>query len=133
MCQNHIFKVPAGVPTMAHGAQRCLCSAGTQVPSQAWHSGLKIWCSHNHSTGHNWDSDLIPSLGTPYTVGLPKKKKKENKHNKNPHIVHFSVSEKFFFYVHKNLHTNMVPLTATHNPTFQNSVSSCDPMLPESP
>lgn len=43
------------------------------VPAQ--HSGLGTW--HCHSCGLSGDcgSDLIPSLGTPYTTGQPKKKK----------------------------------------------------------
>ena len=45
-----------------------LGSTGTQVQSQAWHSGLRIQCC----SGRNCGSDLFPGLGTPYVA---KKKK----------------------------------------------------------
>ena len=56
---------------MAHQDQHHLGSAGTQVQSLAQHSGLRIWCCHSCSLGHNCSSYLIPGQGT------PKKKKDE--------------------------------------------------------
>ena len=48
-----------------------------QVQSLAQHSGLRIWCCHNHSCslGRNHSLDLIPGPGTPYAVGQSGKKK----------------------------------------------------------
>ena len=56
-----------------------LGSAGTQVQSQAQHSGLCIWHCRSCGLGHNCSSDLIPGPETPYSEGQPKKKKKEEK------------------------------------------------------
>ena len=58
-----------------------LGNGGMQVPSPARHSELgsllpQIWAGHNCSSG------LIPSPGTPYAEGQPKKKKKKKKKEK---------------------------------------------------
>ena len=53
-----------------------LWSTRTQVPSLAWHSGLRIWCYHSYGVGCNCGLDPIPGLRTPLAVGQPKKKKK---------------------------------------------------------
>lgn len=55
---------------------RRLGSDGGQVWSPAQHNGLSIQSCHSCSLDHNFGSDLIPGLGTPYASGLPKKKKK---------------------------------------------------------
>jgi len=53
--------------------QRCLCSSRTQAQFLTQCSG--IWHSHSCNIGHDWGSDLIPGLGTPYASGQPKKRK----------------------------------------------------------
>ena len=52
-----------------------LGSTRTQVQSLVWHSGLRIWHCCTCGLGHNFGSDLIPGLGTPYASGQPKKRK----------------------------------------------------------
>ena len=47
------------------------------IPAQ--HSGFRIWCCRSCGLGCNCGSDLVPGLGTPYSVGQPKKKKKKKK------------------------------------------------------
>ena len=47
-----------------------------QVRSPAQHNGLRIQHCHSCDLGHNCGLDLIPSPGTPYATGWPKKKKK---------------------------------------------------------
>jgi len=42
---------------------------------------VKDWHCRSCDLGHNYGSDLMPGLGTPYAVGRPKKKK--NKSNKS--------------------------------------------------
>ena len=64
---------------MAQRDQQHLCSTGTQVPSQAWHSELRIQHCHSCSVGCNCSSDLIPVSSTLYVTGWPKKKKKKKK------------------------------------------------------
>ena len=59
--------------------QQHLWSAGMQVRSPAWHSGLRIPHCHRYGLDHNCSSDLIPGLGTPYAMGWPKKEKVINK------------------------------------------------------
>ena len=54
-----------------------LGSAGTQVQSLAWHSGLRIQRSHSCGLSHNCSSDLIPGPGAPHSLGRPKKEKKK--------------------------------------------------------
>ena len=44
-----------------------------EVWSPAGHSGLRIQLCHNCSIGGHCGLDLIPGLGTPYTVGRSKK------------------------------------------------------------
>ena len=53
---------------------------GALGQAPAWHSGLRIWhwCT-SCSLGSNCGSDLIPGLGTPYSMGQPKKNKREEK------------------------------------------------------
>ena len=46
-------------------------------PWPAQHSELRIWHCCSCSIGCNCSSDLIPSPGTPYAVGQPKKEKKK--------------------------------------------------------
>ena len=56
-----------------------LSAASRQVQSPAWHRGLKdpalpqLWCQATIC-----GLDLIPSWGTPYAEGWPKKKKNNN-------------------------------------------------------
>ena len=70
-----VLKNPVmGAPAVAQGDRQCLGCAGTQVPSPAWHSGLRIQHCHSCSLGHDYGSDLILGLGTPYAMGWPKKK-----------------------------------------------------------
>ena len=52
---------------------------GTQVRYLSWCSGLRLWCCHSCSLGHNHISDLIAGLETPYAVGPPRKKKRGEK------------------------------------------------------
>ena len=49
----------------------------TQVWSLAWHSGLRIQHCCHWDIGCNCSSDLTPGLGTPYTMGPKKKRKKK--------------------------------------------------------
>ena len=65
------------VPTMALRDWWCLGSTGTQVPSLAQHSRLRIQHCRRCGFGHDVGSDLIPGLGTPDVVGWPKKKKEK--------------------------------------------------------
>ena len=64
------------VPSVAQWDQWHLVSTGMQVGSPAQGNGLRIRRCRSCGLGHNCDLDLIPSLGTPYTLGWPKKKKK---------------------------------------------------------
>ena len=67
--------------TMGSG---CFRSAGTQVQSPAWHSGLRVWHCRICGLGGNCGSDPIPGLGTPYVEGwLKKEKKKKKKSQRN--------------------------------------------------
>lgn len=70
-----------GVPTMAQWDWQYLESTETQVPSLAWHRGLRYWCCCS-CIAHNCSLDLISGQGIPYAVGWPKKKKKEKKERK---------------------------------------------------
>ena len=40
--------------------------------------GLRIWCCHRCTIGHNCSLELISGLETPYTTVWPKKKEKKN-------------------------------------------------------
>ena len=72
------FKNPAtGVPSVVQWHLQYLWSAGTQVWSLAWHSGLRIWCCRSCCIDHNCGSDLVPGLETQHSMGWPKKKKKK--------------------------------------------------------
>ena len=53
---------------------QCFGSAGAQVQSLAWHSGLRILCCRNSSL------DLIPGQGTPYAMVRQKSKQNKTKH-----------------------------------------------------
>ena len=64
---------------MAQRDQRRLGSAGTLVCSLAQHSRSTIQCCPSCGLGHNYGSDMIPGLETPYALGWPKKEKKEKK------------------------------------------------------
>ena len=70
-----------GVPPVVQGDWWHLGSAGMQVQSLAWHSGLRIWscCS---SLGRDCGCDLIPGRGTPYAAGMLKKKQNKTEQNK---------------------------------------------------
>ena len=68
-----------GVPTVARRDPHHLGSAGAQVQSLAWLSGLRIQCCCSCGLGCNYSSDLIPGWGTPYAAGRPKKGKKKKK------------------------------------------------------
>ena len=52
-----------------------LGSAGTQVQSPAWDSGLRIWHCCSCGLGRSYSLDLIPGPGIPYAAGGPKEKK----------------------------------------------------------
>ena len=52
------------------------------VGSQAWHSGLRIWCCNSCGMGLSCGWDLIPGPGTPYAAGQAKKKKRKEKKKK---------------------------------------------------
>ena len=54
-----------------------LGSAGTQVWSPAWHSGLRIQSCCHFGLGRNYSSDLIPGLGNSICLGVAKKEKKK--------------------------------------------------------
>ena len=58
--------------------QRSLGSAGMQVRSLAWLSGLRIWHCCTCALSRDCGSDLIPGRGTAYAVGRPKKEKNSN-------------------------------------------------------
>ena len=51
-----------GVPTVAQWDLRHLWRAETQVRPPVWHSGLRVWCGHSCSVGHNCGLDLISGL-----------------------------------------------------------------------
>ena len=55
---------------------------GTQVPSLAPSSGLRIRRCHSCRGGHDCGSDLIPGPGTPCAAGPSKKEKKKKKKKK---------------------------------------------------
>ena len=63
-----------GVPTVVQRDWQHLGSAGMQVRSLAWHSGLRIWRCHSCGLGCDCSSDLIPGLGTPHATSWPKLK-----------------------------------------------------------
>ena len=63
-------KNSTGVPTVAQWERQCLWSTKTQVRSQAWHSGLRLWCFCS------WGLDLTPYLGISICCGVAKKEKK---------------------------------------------------------
>lgn len=67
------------VRTVANGDIRHLGSTGTQVPSQVWCSGLRIWhcsyCSLGCNCGSVDQPDLIPGLELQMPRGGKKKKK----------------------------------------------------------
>ena len=67
-------KIFFGVPSVSQWDQQCLGSAGMQVQSLIWHSGLRIQQCHSCGLGHNCGSDLIPDSGPPYASRQPKKK-----------------------------------------------------------
>ena len=67
------------VPAVVQGDRWCVGRAGMQVLSPVLHSGLRIWHCCSCSLGGDCGSDLIPSRGTPYAMGQPKKKKKKKK------------------------------------------------------
>ena len=62
-----------GAPAVVQQDRRLLGSAGTQVQSPGPARLVKDQCWHSCSL------DLIPGLGTPNTMGQPKKKKKKKK------------------------------------------------------
>ena len=52
------------------------CQGTGSIPSMTqWVKGSGVAIAAG--VGHNWSSDLIPSLGTPYAMGQPKKGKKK--------------------------------------------------------
>ena len=67
------------VPAVAQQDRQHLGSAGTQVPSLAQHSELRIWHFCNCSLGHDCSSNVITSPRNPYAVEWSKKKKQTNK------------------------------------------------------
>ena len=72
------FKNPAtGVPSVVQWHLQYLWSAGTQVWSLAWHSGLRIWCCRSCCIDHNCGSDLVPGLETAFH-GVAKKEEEKS-------------------------------------------------------
>ena len=65
-------KIASGVPAVVPQGWWHLESAGKQVQSPAWHSGLRIQHCRSCGLGHDCSLDLIPGLGTPYASGRPK-------------------------------------------------------------
>ena len=70
-----ILKSAFGVPSVAQWDPRSLGSTVVQAQPLAQHSGLRIQCCCSCGLGRNYGLDLIPSLGTPYAAGQPKRKK----------------------------------------------------------
>ena len=68
-----------GVPAVAQWGWQHLWSAGIEVPFPTWNSGLRKLQCHSCGVGHNYGSDLIPGLGTPYAPVWPKKKKRRER------------------------------------------------------
>ena len=68
-----------GVPAVAQWDRWHLCSARTQVQSPAQHSSLRILHCHSCGVGCRCSWDLICGLGTPSSLGQPKKKKRKKK------------------------------------------------------
>ena len=66
----------SGVPALAQWDWH-LCSTGTQVRSQAQHTGLRIHHCRSCGVGCNCGLDLISGQATPYVVGQPKIKEKK--------------------------------------------------------
>lgn len=63
-----------GVPSVAQGDRSCLGRAGTQVPSPAGHSRLRIQRRRSCGLGCNCLSDLIHGWGIAYGTAAKKKK-----------------------------------------------------------
>ena len=79
MLTHIMFPVKKNFESSHYGAtrnQRPQWNAGMEVQSLAWHGGLKTQCCCSCSIGHNYGSDLIFGLGTPYAKRQPKKNKK---------------------------------------------------------
>ena len=77
-----IRKIFPGVPTVAQLDWRCFVSAGTEVPSPAQHSGLRIWQCHSCSLGYNCSIDLMLGLGSSHCCRVAKNGKKEKRKKK---------------------------------------------------
>lgn len=75
----HFLKWQRGSPHCGNRIFGYLGSCGAKVQSQAPHSALRVQHCHNCSIGHNYSSDMIHSLGTPYAMGWPKNKKAKKK------------------------------------------------------
>ena len=88
------YRESFGVPTVAQQDQWHLGSTRILVQSLALHSGLKIWHCCSCSLVHNYNSDLIPGLVTPYAVGEPKKRKKEKRIFSNHIIMKLKINNK---------------------------------------
>lgn len=72
----------SGLVTVAQSNRCCLCSARAQVPSLAGTLDYIIWPSAG-----SWALALIPDLGIPHAMGLPKKKIKTYI-NLKMHVLH---------------------------------------------
>ena len=55
------------------GCRSSVVSVMTQVQSPAWCSGLRVQCFCSCGTGHSYDSDSIPGLGTSKCHGCSQK------------------------------------------------------------
>ena len=108
-----------GVPAVAQRNQRHLWSAGTQVQSPAWQSGLRIPHCHSCGIGHSCGSDLIPGPGTPPAVGWPKKRRRRRKKKKKP--MRGDVSNTFGLFPIAAL-TNSVAEISTHLFSYNSGV-----------
>ena len=75
-------KEKSGVPAVTQQDRRHHGSAGMQVRTLAWHSGLRIRNCCSCTLGHKYNSDLIPGLVIPYAAGQPKKREKKKKGRK---------------------------------------------------
>ena len=63
--ESQAIKTNDRVHAVVRGDGLCLGSAGTQVPSLAQQSVLRIWCCHSCGLGSICGSDLIPGPRIP--------------------------------------------------------------------
>ena len=76
-----ILKIHEEFPLRSNGIGGISAASGCRFDPQPGTVGLRIPSCRSCGIGHNCGLDLIPSPGTPYVRGQPKKKKKKNTPN----------------------------------------------------